>query len=210
MSDGAAGEAAAVKAGGGPHGDHAGEAHDPEIARLGLWTFLATEVLLFGGLFTAYIVFRIRYPQMFHDGHLKLDRVLGAANTVVLICSSLTVALGIAAIRKGKQRLLQLFLSLTVLLAAVFLGIKYVEWTEKFAHGLYPRTDIFFSLYFTMTGLHGLHVLAGMAVLGAMAVLAGRGRFSESRHTPVEVSGLYWHFVDLIWIYLFPLFYLVG
>lgn len=194
----------------GGHAAHVSPAVAYESAKLGIWTFLATEVLLFGGLFTAYIVFRIKFPQVFHAGHVHLDRVLGAVNTIVLICSSLTVALGIASIRKGKQRLLRLCLSLTILLAGAFLVIKYFEWTAKFAHGLYPGTDIFFSLYFVMTGLHGLHVLAGMLVLGAVLALAGRGRFSESYHTPVEVSGLYWHFVDLVWIYLFPLFYLIG
>jgi cytochrome c oxidase subunit 3 len=195
--------------------DHPSQAHMDaaqayEAAKLGIWTFLATEVLLFGGLFTAYIVFRLKFPQMFHEDHVHLNRVLGAVNTIVLICSSLTVALGIAAIRKGKQRLLKLYLSLTILLAAAFLGIKYVEWTEKFAHGLFPGTDVFFSLYFVMTGLHGLHVLAGMLVLGGVLVLASRGKFSEHYSTPVEISGLYWHFVDLVWIYLFPLFYLIG
>jgi cytochrome c oxidase subunit 3 len=181
-----------------------------EAATLGIWTFLATEVLLFGGLFTAYVVFRVKYPQLFFEGHLKLDRVLGAINTVVLIASSLTVALGIGAIRVGKVRLLKVFLALTILLAGVFLGIKYVEYTEKFSHGLNPGTDIFFSLYFMLTGLHGIHVLAGMCVLGGVLYLAGKGRFSESYYTPVEISGLYWHFVDLVWIYLFPLLYLVG
>ncbi len=191
------------------------EAHmDPvtarEAATLGIWTFLATEVLLFGGLFTAYVIFRIKYPQMFYEGHLKLDRVLGAINTLVLIGSSLTVALGIGAIRVGKVRLLRVYLALTILLAGVFLGIKYVEYTEKFSHGLNPGTDIFFSLYFMLTGLHGIHVLAGMSVLGGVLYLAGKGKYSESYHTPVEISGLYWHFVDLVWIYLFPLLYLVG
>ena len=191
------------------------EAHmDPvtarEAATLGIWTFLATEVLLFGGLFTAYVVFRIKYPQLFYEGHLKLDRVLGAINTLVLIGSSLTVALGIGAIRMGKVRLLRMYLALTILLAAVFLGIKYVEYSEKFSHGLHPGTDMFFSLYFMLTGLHGIHVLAGMGVLGGVLYLAGKGRYSESYHTPVEISGLYWHFVDLVWIYLFPLLYLVG
>jgi cytochrome c oxidase subunit 3 len=181
-----------------------------EAAKLGLWTFLATEVLLFGGLFTAFIVFRLKFPEMFRADYVHLNRVMGAVNTVVLICSSLTVALGIAAIRKGKQGLLKLFLSLTILLAAAFLVIKYFEWTEKFAHGLFPSTDIFFSLYFMMTGVHGLHVMGGMLVLGWMLVLARRGRFSEHYYTPVEISGLYWHFVDLVWIYLFPLFYLMG
>lgn len=197
-------------AAGGPAHAHMSPVQAYEAAKLGIWTFLATEVLLFGGLFTAYIVFRLKFPQMFREDHVHLDRVLGAANTVVLICSSLTVALGIAAIRKGKQGALKLFLSLTILLAGVFLVIKYLEWSEKFAHGLFPDTDVFFSLYFVMTGLHGIHVLGGMLVLGGVLVLAGRGRFSEHYHTPVEISGLYWHFVDLVWIYLFPLFYLIG
>src|SRR5512145_2077561 len=180
-------------------GHDAGHAHASpeqiyESSKLGLWTFIATEVLLFGGLFTTFIVFRLRFPEMFRADFVHLNRVLGAVNTVVLICSSLTVALGIAAIRKGKQALLKLFLSLTIVLAAVFLVIKYFEWTEKFSHGLYPQTDIFFSLYFMMTGVHGLHVLGGMLILGAMLVLAARGKFSEHYHTPVELSGLYWHF----------------
>ncbi|HEY6072428.1 MAG TPA: cytochrome c oxidase subunit 3, partial [Anaerolineales bacterium] len=131
-------------------------------------------------------------------------------NTVVLITSSLTVALAIASIRKGKQGLLKFFLSITILLAGVFLVIKYFEWAEKFSHGLTPGTDIFFSLYFMMTGLHGLHVVGGMVILVVMLYLAGKGKFTESYHTPVELSGLYWHFVDLVWIYLFPLFYLIG
>ena len=195
---------------GGHHEAHMDPVTAREAATLGIWTFLATEVLLFGGLFTAYIVFRIKYPQMFYEGHLKLDRVLGAVNTVVLIVSSLTVALGIGAIRKGKVGLLRLYLSLTILLAGTFLGIKYVEYIGKFSHGIHPGTDIFFSLYFMLTGLHGLHVLAGIGVLGTVLFLAGRGDYSESYHTPVEISGLYWHFVDLVWIYLFPLLYLVG
>jgi len=192
------------------HEPHMDPATAREAATLGIWTFLATEVLLFGGLFTAYVIFRIKYPRMFYEDHLMLDRVLGAVNTIVLIGSSLTVALGISAIRKGKVRLLRMYLSFTILLAATFMGIKYVEYMEKFSHGLSPGTDIFFSLYFMLTGLHGIHVLAGMVVLGAVLYLAGKGKYSESYHTPVEISGLYWHFVDLVWIYLFPLLYLVG
>lgn len=192
------------------HAPHMDPVTAREAATLGIWAFLATEVLLFGGLFTAYIVYRIRYPRMFFIDHLELNRVLGAVNTVVLICSSLTVALGIAAIRKGRVRALRGFLLATVLLAGVFLVIKYFEYMDKLSHGITPATDIFFSLYFMLTGLHGIHVLAGMAVLGAVFFLAGRGKFSENYHTPVEMSGLYWHFVDLVWIYLFPLLYLVG
>ncbi|MCL5966175.1 MAG: cytochrome c oxidase subunit 3 family protein [Deltaproteobacteria bacterium] len=208
MSDHPATHAAAPPAGARHHAASAADAL--ETAKLGIWTFLATEVLLFGGLFTAYIVFRLKYPEMFHADHLHLDKVLGALNTVILITSSLTVALGIAAIRRGEQRLLRLFLFLTILLAGAFLAVKYFEWTAKFAHGFYPSTDIFFSLYFMMTGLHGLHVLGGMSVLGWILYRAGRRHFTAEYHTPVEIAGLYWHFVDLVWIYLFPLFYLIG
>ncbi len=179
-------------------------------AKLGIWAFLATEVLLFGGLFTAYTVFRISQPQMFHTEYLKLNRLFGAVNTVVLICSSLTVALGIAAIRQGKERMLKLCLGLTLLLAATFLGVKYAEYSEHFANNQFPGTNNFFSLYYMMTGLHAIHVLAGMIALTTMLVLTCRGRFSAEYHNPVEITGLYWHFVDLVWIYLFPLLYLIG
>jgi len=193
---------------------HVEEHTDPrvafEAAKLGVWTFLATEVLLFGALFTAYTVFRLKYPDMFYEQHLKLNRVLGTVNTLVLITSSLLVALGVNAIRRGRARFTAACYGATVLLGAVFLCIKYFEWTEEFRHGLYPGTNIFFSLYFMMTGLHGIHVLAGMGVLSYVAVAAHRGRFSRSYYTPVELSGLYWHFVDLVWIYLLPLLYLIG
>ena len=181
-----------------------------ETAKLGIWTFLATEVLLFGGLFTAYTVFRIRYPDMFQAEHLKLNKLLGLVNTVVLICSSLSVAVGIAAIRKGRQEALRKALGLTIVSGLVFLCVKFFEYAEHFRAGEYPRTDIFFSLYFMMTGLHGLHVIAGMLALSVVFVMARKGRFSESYSTPVEITGIYWHFVDLVWIYLFPLLYLTG
>jgi len=194
----------------GHSGDHADPAVTFESAKLGVWTFLATEVLLFGALFTAYTVFRMKYPELFRVEHAKLDRVLGAVNTVVLITSSFTVVLGVDAIRRGKARLLEAYFGATVLLAGVFLCIKYAEYTAKFHHGIYPRTNLFFSIYFMMTGLHGIHVLLGMGLLSYVVVLSRRGRFSERYHTPVEMSGLYWHFVDLVWIYLFPLLYLIG
>ncbi len=181
-----------------------------EASKLGIFAFLATEILLFGGLFTAYIVFRTKYPGMFYRDHFNLNRVYGATNTVVLICSSFTVALAIASIKRGKQGLLKLYLALTIALAGTFLVIKYFEYMEDFAKGLYPGTDIFYALYFMMTGLHAVHVTGGLVVLAAMLVLSARGRFSESYHTPVEVAGLYWHFVDIVWIYLLPLLYLVG
>jgi cytochrome c oxidase subunit 3 len=193
-----------------PSGEHADPAVAFESAKLGLWTFLATEVLLFGALFTAYAVFRIKYPEMFRAEHAKLDRVLGAANTVVLITSSLLVVLGIDAIRRGRARLFEACFAATILLAGVFLCVKYVEYTAKFHHGIYPGTNLFFSIYFMLTGLHGIHVLLGMGVLSYVIVLSRRGRLSASYYTPAEMSGLYWHFVDLVWIYLFPLLYLIG
>jgi cytochrome c oxidase subunit III len=189
------------------HVDHKGA---PVAARLGIWAFLATELLLFGGLFTAYAQFRISHAELFHLEHLKLNRLLGALNTVLLLTSSLSMALGIAAIRQGRQRLLQVCLSLTLALAGGFLFIKYLEWSEDFSHGLFPATNLFFGLYFMMTGLHGIHVLLGMAVMVWLLLRARRGAFSPDYNTPVEITGLYWHFVDLVWIYLFPLLYLVG
>ncbi len=181
-----------------------------ETAKLGLWTFLATEILLFGGLFTAYTVFRLRYPDLFHAQYLNLNRTLGLVNTLILITSSLTMALAIAAIRRGRQWMSRVCIALTILFALGFLGVKYVEWTEDFSRGLFPGTNMFFSLYFMMTGLHGLHVFAGICVLTTVLVMSCQGRFSEQYATPVEITGLYWHFVDLVWIYLFPLLYLVG
>jgi cytochrome c oxidase subunit 3 len=194
----------------GHSGGHADRAASFEAAKLGVWTFLATEVLLFGALFTAYTVYRIQYPEMFRAEHLKLDRVLGAGNTVVLITSSLLVVLGVDAIKRGMTRRFEAFFGATILLGAVFLCVKYVEYAAKFHHGIYPRTNLFFSIYFTLTGLHGIHVLLGMGVLSYVIVLSRRGRLSAEYHTPAEMSGLYWHFVDLVWIYLFPLLYLVG
>ncbi len=182
----------------------------PVSARLGIWAFLATELLLFGGLFTVYAVFRLSYPDLFHVQHLKLNRIMGALNTVLLLTSSLSMAIGIAAIRQGRQRILKIALAVTLALAAGFLCIKYFEWSEDFGHGLYPASNLFFGLYFMMTGLHGLHVLFGMLVMVWLLLRAQRGEFSADYNTPVEITGLYWHFVDLVWIYLFPLLYLIG
>jgi cytochrome c oxidase subunit 3 len=190
--------------------EHADPAVAFESAKLGVWTFLATEVLLFGALFTAYAVFRMQYPEMFRVEHAKLDRVLGAVNTVVLITSSLLVVFGVDAIKRGKTRLFEACFGATILLAGVFLCVKYAEYTAKFHHGIYPRTNLFFSIYFMLTGLHGIHVLLGMGVLSYVILLSRRGRLSATYYTPAEMSGLYWHFVDLVWIYLFPLLYLIG
>lgn len=196
------------------HGNEPAEVVNPatalETSKLGIWTFLATEILLFGGLFTAYAVFRIKMPELFYQEHFKLNRVFGAINTVVLICSSLSVAIGVAGIKRGKRTLLMVCLVITLLLAATFLAIKYFEYKEHIEHGELPGTNIFFSLYYMMTALHGLHVIGGMAVLTAMLVMTARGKFSDIYNNPVEIAGIYWHFVDLVWIYLFPMLYLIG
>ncbi|MDQ7054386.1 MAG: cytochrome c oxidase subunit 3 family protein [candidate division KSB1 bacterium] len=193
-----------------------------ESAKLGMWVFLLTEILLFGGLFCAYAIYRAWYPEMFHNAHKHLDVVLGSINTVVLILSSVTVALAIHAIQHNKRKQTILFLTITLLFAATFLVIKYFEYSHKIHLGMLPgkfytytgiegtNPHIFFTVYFTMTGLHGLHVLAGMIVIGWILIRTIKGHFHSEYYTPVENAGLYWHLVDLIWIYLFPLLYLVG
>jgi cytochrome c oxidase subunit III len=179
-------------------------------SKFGMWLFLGTEILLFGGLFAAYAIFRAKYPEMFHHEHQELNWQLGAVNTVILIFSSMTMAMGVTASKKGNNKLLIIMLAITILCGLGFGVNKYIEYGAKFAHHIYPNTSIFFSLYFMMTGLHMLHVLVGVLVLSAVMILAIMGKFSKSYNTPVEVGGLYWHLVDLIWIYLFPLLYLIG
>ena len=189
-------------------------------ARLGMWLFLVTEMILFGGLFLAYAYLRNRYPAEFHQAGAGMDVALGLTNTVVLLTSSLTVALAIDALRRGAQRRALGFLAGTLGLGLVFLAIKSVEWAAKFHHGLYPGAahlgtlapgeQVFFGLYFTMTGLHGVHVVVGLAVLGAMARMVARGAIRPGRTVYLENAGLYWHLVDIIWIFLLPLFYLAA
>lgn len=193
-----------------------------EAAALGMWVFLATEVLLFGGLFLTYLVYRFWYPQEFGEASRTLDLFWGATNTVVLITSSLTMALAVAAAQEGDRWKTVRLLVVTMVLGTAFLGIKALEYSRKFAEHHVPgagyafegarpeHAEIFFSLYFVMTGLHALHMIIGIVVLAVMAILATRGRFSADYSTPVEISGLYWHFVDLIWIFLFPLLYLIS
>lgn len=181
-----------------------------ETSKMGIWIFLFSEVLLFGGLFAAYAVFRGLFPQEFIHDHKELDVTLGAINTVVLLWSSFHVALGVAAIQRGKDRPLRIHLAMTILLGLVFLVNKYIEYSGKFSHGIFPWTSNFFSIYFVMTGLHGLHVLGGIVALSLMLALAFRGRFSSTNYVMVEGTALYWHLVDIVWIFLFPLLYLVA
>lgn len=193
-----------------------------DSAKLGMWLFLLTEILLFGGLFCAYAIFRAWHPEMFMNAHLALNRVLGTINTIVLISSSLTMALAIRSLQLDKAKQAAVFLATTLFFAAVFLVIKYFEYEHKIHLGQLPgkyytytgiegtNPHIFFSIYFTMTGLHGIHILGGMIVISMMLINTMKGKYSSEYYTPVELTGLYWHLVDLIWIYLFPLLYLIG
>jgi cytochrome c oxidase subunit 3 len=188
-----------------------------------MWVFLVTEVMFFGGLFAGYVVYRSKYPQAWIEGSHQLDITLGAVNTVVLIASSLTMAMGVWAAQQGRRRMLIIFLLLTILLGSVFLGIKAVEYSHKFHEGLVPgqffsfqssappgNVELFFGFYFAMTGMHALHMVIGIGMLSVFVWMAARGRFSQDYFTPIEVGGLYWHFVDIVWIFLFPLLYLIG
>jgi cytochrome c oxidase subunit III len=200
--------------------DDAEQQHD--AAWIGMWIFLATEVMFFGGMFLGYTTYRIAYPQGFAGASNHLDIWLGTINTAVLICSSFTMALAVRGAQLGNRRTLVLFLSLTMLLGAVFLGIKFTEYYAKFVEHLVPGNgfryaagaahpaEIFFSFYFALTGMHALHMLIGLGLLTALVAKAMRGAFSAAYNTPVELVGLYWHFVDIVWIFLFPLLYLVG
>ena len=194
-----------------------------EASTLGMWVFLVTEIMFFGGLFMAYLVYRHASPEGFQEASHELNRVWGTTNTAVLICSSLTMALAVRAAQTSAKRATQVFfLGLTMFLGLVFLGIKAIEYTDKFVHhhvpgphfhwdGQYPKpAEQFYSLYFAMTGLHALHMVIGLGIMTVIAIMAWRNTFDEEYYTPVEVAGLYWHFVDIVWIFLFPLLYLIG
>lgn len=220
-------------------------AQQRESATLGMWMFLVTEVMFFGGLFVAYVIYRLYYPGAARIGSHELDITLGAVNTAVLIGSSLTMAMAVKMAQLGKRKAIVWFLLATVALGSVFLGIKYVEYSHKFHEHHFPgrltgyafdfegaelahaaeeanvtgeelegvtenTVRYFFSLYFCMTGLHALHMVIGIFVLLILCIPAWRGVFSEDYHNPVEATGLYWHFVDIVWIFLFPLLYLLG
>jgi cytochrome c oxidase subunit 3 len=189
-------------------------------SRLGMWLFLVTEMILFAGLFISYSYLRAKYPTEFHHAGSELNAKLGIINTVVLLTSSLTVVLSIVAVQRAEKRRAMALLGSTMLLGVVFLIIKAFEWAAKFHHGLYPNSphlatlapgeQVFFGLYFTMTGLHGLHVIAGLGVLAVMFWWVKTDRIRADRYVHLENSGLYWHLVDVIWIFLLPLFYLAA
>jgi cytochrome c oxidase subunit 3 len=187
--------------------------------RFGMWLFLYTEIMLFGGLFVLYAAYYHRFPQDFIAGGKELDLLFGAVNTAILLSSSFTVAASIEALKRESKKAALVLLAMTVLFALAFLCIKYVEWTHKFRHGYYPGSEkllegpqgitMFFGLYFSLTGLHALHVAIGMGVLLACWVLVLKGGITGSRINILENSGLFWHLVDVVWIFLFPLFYLI-
>ena len=193
-----------------------------EASTLGMWLFLVTEVMFFGGLFLAYMLYRIWYPQAWSEGSLELDIALGGFNTVVLIGSSLTMAFAVRAAQTGWRKGTIWYLVGTMLLGLTFLVVKFFEYKNKYDHHHIPgpnftfegpwehQVEIFMALYFAMTGLHALHMLIGFGILSVILWMAYKNKFSPQWYTPVEMSGLYWHFVDIVWIFLFPLLYLVD
>lgn len=179
-----------------------------ENSKVGMWFFLASEVMLFGGLIGSYVSLRSANP-FFAESAQHLNSALATINTILLLTSSYTMAMAVGSIKAGDQAKLRLYLLLTILLGSGFLGIKAIEYSDKFAHHIYPSTDVFFGFYFLMTGLHALHVFLGVVVLSGTLVKARLGRYTATYHDTVENVGLYWHFVDIVWIFLFPLFYLI-
>lgn len=206
--------------------NHTADTHPPAHvhrddvgARIGMWLFLFTELLLFGGLFLVFAVYRFGHPHEFHVASRELNTLLGTINTIILLSSSLTVAMSITAIQQGRKKLAMWLLGITIVCAFGFMAIKYFEWGAKFHHGIYPGSPellnqpsgviLYFGLYFVMTGLHALHVIVGVVVLSFMFVFIKRGVITKDSFVKLENGGLYWHLVDIIWIFLFPLFYLL-
>ncbi len=188
-------------------------------ARLGMWLFLFTELILFGGMFIIYSVYRFTHQEDFHLAAQELNTIIGTFNTIILLTSSLTMVLSIVAIQRNKISLSLFFQMLTILLALFFMVNKYFEWTAKFHHGIYPGSEtllnensgtiLFFGLYYVMTGLHGLHVIIGVVMISIMMRFTSKGIVTHDNYVKLENTGLYWHLVDIIWIFLFPLFYLI-
>ena len=200
-----------------------------ESSTLGMWLFLVTEIMFFGGLFLAYVLYRGRYTEAFLASSNTLDVLLGGLNTAVLICSSWTMVLAIWAAQVNRRKAVVFFLILTMLLGTTFLVVKGFEYHDKYTHhhlpgklgeyfnvpfefeGAQPQhAEIFFSIYFIMTGLHATHMVIGIGVLLVLTILSWKGHYGPEYHNPLEMAGLYWHFVDIVWIFLFPLLYLLG
>jgi len=218
------------------HASHPEHEHPPELkhhfddtaqqlesSTLGMWVFLLTEIMFFGGMFGGYTVYRNLYPDAFASTSHFMNVTLGALNTGVLICSSFTMVLAVRSAQLGKKKALILFLVVTLILGCVFLVVKYFEYHEKWVdHHIpgpgfryaesqfYHQAQIMFFLYFAMTGMHAMHMIVGAGLLTTLIVMAARNKFSALWYTPVEMIGLYWHFVDIVWIFLFPLLYLIG
>jgi cytochrome c oxidase subunit 3 len=198
---------------------NSGHNRDAEASKMGMWLFLFTELLLFGGLFIVYMVYRMLNPEAFLISSFELDVTMGTINTVVLLVSSMTIAMSITAIQKGNVKLSVNLLFATLAAALIFMVIKYFEWNAKIHHGLFPGMEyfeslpkgegLFFFLYFFMTGLHALHIIIGAVIIAVVIYRTKKGLVSSEKYTFTENAGLYWHLVDLIWIYLFPLFYLI-
>lgn len=202
-----------------PHGE--AHAHrDDTASKMGMWLFLFTELLLFGGMFIAYACYRFLYPEGFSAAATELNAFIGAVNTIVLLTSSLTIAMSIHALQTGNKKLCIALMVFTIVCGFAFLVNKYFEWGAKFEHGIYPGghtlndmsegEQIYFGLYYVMTGLHGLHVIVGMAFIGIILRLVIKNKVTHDNYVRLENSGLYWHLVDVIWIFLFPLFYLIS
>ena len=201
------------------HIAHHDEHRDDEGSKLGIWLFIFTELLFFGGLFVTYAVYRHGNTQAFHLAAEQLDVTIGTINTVILLISSMTIAMATTAIQKKDKRTTLILIWITLLLALVFLVNKYFEWTAKFDHGIWPGSPLleelgrgdtlFFGLYFFMTGLHALHIIIGMVLITVILVRVRKNKITFDNFQLLENGGLYWHLVDLIWIFLFPLFYLI-
>lgn len=209
----------------------ADEEQQRNAASLGMWWFLGTEIMFFGGMFAGYLIYRRIYFPEFAAGSRSLSLWVGTFNTTVLICSSLTVALSVRAAQMGRRKLLLGLLIATMIFGCAFLGIKGYEWHHEYVEHHVPtfdfngqdlvrdnpglhldpnRTKLFFSLYFALTGVHAAHMLVGVGIFIVITIMAWRGKFTPEYHTPIEIAGLYWHFVDIVWIYLFPLLYLID
>jgi cytochrome c oxidase subunit 3 len=198
---------------------NSGHNRDDVASKMGMWLFLFTEVLLFGGLFLVYLIYRYLNGEAFLEAHWELDVFVGTVNTIVLLTSSMTMAMSITAIQKNNKDLAIALLWVTIVAALIFMINKYFEWAAKIDHGLFPGMEyfgtlppgerLFFFLYFFMTGLHALHVIVGAVFLGFVIDYINKGKIRQDKYMLHENAGLYWHLVDLIWIYLFPLFYLI-
>ena len=194
--------------------------YDPEASKIGMWLFIFTELMLFGGLFLVYSIYRFMNPEAFHLAAHELDRTIGAVNTILLLISSMTIAMSTTTLQYKKKGATLALLGITIFIGVVFLVNKYFEWGVKFEHGIWPGSEhltndfsqgeiLFFGLYFVMTGLHALHIIIGLIFILVIVVRVQKGTINEQRAALLENAGLYWHLVDLIWIFLFPLFYLI-